>query len=86
MARFKEQLPIQSMDLSSGASQGLMSLANRLESFKNFGSEMLQDGLNKRREGETLKGIRSGSTVEIKKKNGKTSKKIAALLSVIRSH
>jgi hypothetical protein len=70
--RFQEKVPIQPIQTSTGTAQGMMSLADRLESFKSLSGAVIDVGVQKEKERAVQRGIKSAGEVELEKKEGIT--------------
>lgn len=73
-ARFQEKTQLQGVNTSTGAAQGLTSLADRLNQFKSIGSQALGAGLKIRAEEQTASGTATGSAIPIERVGGVTQK------------
>ncbi len=65
--RFKETVNINPVDTRTGAVQGLMSLADRLDNFKNLGSQIAQVGFQAREQKLTARGTATGGAVPLER-------------------
>ena len=72
MPRFNETVQIQPMRAPSGAAQGAMSLADRLEAFKNVGYQALDIVAEHERGKSVKRGLKSAGEVEFVKDGGVT--------------
>lgn len=72
MARFKEDAGIRQVQTSTGAAQGFLSLADRLQQFKSLGDTVTRAGVGEFKKEAASRGAASGAAVPITREDGVT--------------